>query len=75
MNTTRLSTETSRVHGHNTDKKLCRHDLPKKHAKTILYRCRCGNVWIDGVFQGSIPQDQGAVSIFGAFSRGPARPT
>ena len=52
---------------------LCPHDKPANWGDSILYRCKCGNVWIGGKFQGSVPQDQGAAAIFGAFSRGPAK--
>jgi len=54
--------------------KLCRHDTAANHGDSLMFRCRCGNVWIDGQFQGSVPQDQGAAAIFGAFNRGPAVP-
>ena len=52
---------------------LCPHDKPKNWADAALFRCKCGNVWVGGQFQGSVPQDQGAVAIFGAFERGPAK--
>jgi hypothetical protein len=55
-------------------KRICRHDTPGNLGDKLLFRCRCGNVWIGGEFQGSVPQDQGALSIFGAFLRGPAVP-
>jgi len=55
-------------------KPICPHDDAKNWGgDSIVFRCKCGNVWISGRFQGSVPQDQGAVAIFGAFSRGPAR--
>jgi hypothetical protein len=54
-------------------RRLCRHDTRKNHGgDSMLFRCRCGNVWVAGQFQGSVPQDQGAAAIFVAFSRGPA---
>ena len=52
---------------------LCPHDKPENWEDAIMYRCKCGNVWIEGKFQGSVPQDQSAAAIFGAFSRGPAK--
>ena len=54
-------------------KRICPHDGKEARSETsIMFRCRCGNVWIGGEFMGSVPQDQGAAAIFGAFSRGPA---
>jgi hypothetical protein len=56
-------------------KKICQHDTPKNHGgDSIMFRCLCGNVWIGGKFQGAVPPEHSAVSIFGAFSRGPAVP-
>ena len=53
---------------------LCPHDKPANWGGgSIMFRCKCGNVWIGGKFQGSMPQNQGAAAIFGAFSRGPAK--
>lgn len=54
-------------------KRICPHDLKKNTRDAIMFRCACGNVWIGGEFVGSVPKDQVAASIFGAFSRGPAR--
>ncbi len=54
-------------------KPICPHDKPKNWGGgSIMYRCACGNIWMYGQFQGSVPQEQGALAIFGAFSRGPA---
>ena len=50
---------------------ICAHErnVPKD---SIMFRCACGNVWMGSKFFGSVPKDQSAVSILGAFSRGPA---
>ena len=53
-------------------RRICKHD-DGKHDESLMFRCACGNVWMGGEFQGSVPPDQSAVSIFGAFSRGPAQ--
>lgn len=54
-------------------KRVCKHETAKNIAGAVMYRCACGNVWMGGRFMGSVPQDQSAASIFGAFSAGPAK--
>ena len=53
-------------------KRICIHEK-QVDKQAILWRCACGNVWMNGEFFGSVPQDQGAVAVLGAFSRGPSK--
>lgn len=48
-------------------KRICSHDKPANTRDSILFRCACGNVWMSGTFFGSLPKDQSAASILGAF--------
>lgn len=50
---------------------ICSHEKNRKGA--MLYRCRCGNVWIHGKFFGSLPPEQGALAVWSGFARCPAK--
>ncbi len=52
--------------------KICRHDVKKNWSGLAMFRCSCGNLWIEEKFFGSVPPEQGALAIFAAFKRGSA---
>lgn len=40
----------------------------KPDGDAFLYRCRHGNVWLEGVLSCSVPPDRSALSIIGVMS-------
>jgi hypothetical protein len=53
-------------------KPICPHDKPQNWRGAIMFRCKCGNVWLGGRFHCSVPKDRSAVAVLG-LTGGPVR--